>query len=342
MKNLLIDIGSTSVKWAETSERENIVKVRKIPFPPKLCGKPSPFYEVSREAIISGVKEIVRASSARNVYISTQMHGWLLGDGCGNALTEYVSWRDKRGGLRPYAFSLAPEHGVGLKPNLPRASVRVTEELYPEIKEKAKVFFTLGSYVAFRLTGRNATHITDAAASGFFNAVTARPDSCGLKLPEAVLDVEQIGTYEGKRIFSPVGDQQAAILGSGAKRGTYILNLGTAAQMCAINPSFITGNFESRPYFNGETLCTVTNLGGGGYISEHASDEGLAERLSEEYLEAISRLPRRDCLTATGGTLSYYGELLAKVFAAMKIKTAVCEKADALEGLKKISEGNCL
>ena len=94
MKKLLIDIGSTSVKWAETSERDNIVKVRKIPFPPKLCGKPSPFYEVSREAIISGVKEIVRASSARNVYISTQMHGWLLGDGCGNALTEYVSWRD--------------------------------------------------------------------------------------------------------------------------------------------------------------------------------------------------------------------------------------------------------
>ncbi|MFQ9738410.1 MAG: hypothetical protein ACLR06_12215 [Christensenellaceae bacterium] len=46
-------------------------------------------------------------------------------------------------------------------------------------------------------------------------------------------------------------------------------------------------------------------------------------------------MPRRDCLTATGGTLSYYGELLAKVFAAMKIKTAVCEKADALEGLKK-------
>ena len=159
MKNLLIDIGSTSVKWAETSERENIVKVRKIPFPPKLCGKPSPFYEVSREAIISGVKEIVRASSARNVYISTQMHGWLLGDGCGNALTEYVSWRDKRGGLRPYAFSLAPEHGVGLKPNLPRASVRVTEELYPEIKEKAKVFFTLGSYVAFRLTGLSLIHI---------------------------------------------------------------------------------------------------------------------------------------------------------------------------------------
>ena len=129
--------------------------------------------------------------------------------------------------IRRAAFE---EHGVGLKPNLPRASVRVTEELYPEIKEKAKVFFTLGSYVAFRLTGRNATHITDAAASGFFNAVTARPDSCGLKLPEAVLDVEQIGTYEGKRIFSPVGDQQAAILGSGAKRGTYILNLGTAAQ----------------------------------------------------------------------------------------------------------------
>ncbi|MFQ7078363.1 MAG: hypothetical protein ACLRSW_10710 [Christensenellaceae bacterium] len=42
----------------------------------------------------------------------------------------------------------------------------------------------------------------------------------------------------------------------------------------------------------------MTNLGGGG-ISRACFDEGLAERLSEEYLEAIYACPEI-CLTATG------------------------------------------
>lgn len=219
MKKLLIDIGSTSVKFAESERDGEISEVRKNPFPPKLAVA-RPFYEVSREEIVYLVKGIIRSSAAEEVYISTQMHGWLLGDKAGKALTEYVSWQDKRAGLRPYGFSLSPEHGVGLKDNLPRAAVRVTQELYPGIEAGAGTFFTLGSYLVYRLTGKNVTHITDAAASGYYNCITCERDKDAslLDLPRAYQGIECAGEYEGKRIYTPVGDQQASVLGAAGTR----------------------------------------------------------------------------------------------------------------------------
>ncbi len=341
-RKLLIDVGSSSVKWAETSVGYGLTKGGSVPFPDRMVSE-EPFYEVPREKVISVVREIVDGSDAESVFISVQMHGWLLADGEGNALTEYVSWRDGRGGLLPYGFGLSPENGVKLKPNLPRASVAVTEKLFPEKTAKAKKFFTLGSYIAYRLTGRNVTHITDAAASGFYNARTAEPVSCRLELPEATRGVEVAGDYRGKRVFTPVGDQQAAIFGSGASEDSYILNLGTAAQMCAVENSFAVGEYESRPYFRGKTLCTVTNLPGGGYLSLHAAEEGLVSRLAGQYLTAISALPKKSFLSVTGGTPRYYGSLFSSVFAEMGMKTVISgEKTEGLTGLKKLSEECCL
>lgn len=331
-----MDIGSTNIKYCELSDRKRGT-VRKIPFPSKLK-LPDPFYEVSAEKIIEIVTEVIRRSEASRVLISTQMHGWLLGDENGELLTNYISWQDNRAALYPYPFQLSAEYGVREKPNLPRFSVAVTQKLFPRLAACAKVFFTLGSYVAYRLTGKNRTHITDAAPSGYYNVKTCSAVPCPLELPSVFKGIQAAGTFEGKYIFIPVGDQQCSVLGAGGDENAYILNMGTAAQMCAVTPEFVAGAFESRPYFNGKTLCTVTGLCGGKYLRENASDKKICDILYRDFAAAIDKLPERSKILVTGGVLDYYEDIVSDALRRFDIPIILNKGADALIGLQIISE----
>ncbi len=337
MKYLCIDIGSTSIKYAESENGKLPEKVSKTPFPEPLP-LPEPFYEADAEKIFSIVKKIIDSSSAEAVMFSVQMHGYVLADKRGGLLTGYISWRDKRAGLKPYGFSLSPEHGVKLKYNLPRASVIVTAMLFPEIAKEAEVFYTLGSYLAFRLTGNNVTHITDAAASGFYNCITGRVDfdekdyPVKLSLPTAFTEVKPAGVYNGKTIYTPVGDQQATILGLG-ENDCYILNLGTAAQMCETGDIFLSGDFECRPFFDGKFLYTVTGLYGGGYIRENSRQKAITQILVSNYKTALEKLPEKNELVVTGGTLEYHKDLIFGVLKELNVKSRIAGKVDAINGL---------
>ena len=333
---LLVDVGSTSVKWRESGP-SGIGGVGKTPFPARL-DLPEPFWEVKAEQIVRIVKDILRRSEAAFVLISTQMHGWLLGDGKGNILTNYISWQDRRAGLFPYPFVLPAEYGVGLKENLPRASVAATEKLCPELFSRAKEFFTLGSFLSWMLTGQNMTHLTDAAASGFFQVRTLEPVSCGLRLPKVAAELTAVGSYEGKTIFTPVGDQQASVCGAGGTAEDYILNLGTAGQMCAISPDFVSGDFEARPYFGGKTLCTVTGLPGGKVIRAEEDSPALEEELTRRYRDALAKLPKRTKMLVTGGTLKFYRPLVERTIAKCGVPLTFNEGADALDGLFQLGK----
>ena len=63
MKYLSIDIGSTSIKYAESENGKLPEKVSKTPFPEPLP-LPEPFYEADAEKIFSIVKKIIDSSSA--------------------------------------------------------------------------------------------------------------------------------------------------------------------------------------------------------------------------------------------------------------------------------------
>lgn len=330
--DLYIDVGSTNIKWTygETAG--------KLPFP-AASDAAYPHYEVCADEIFSAVSNLIDRHRPRRVFFSVQMHGYVLLKS-GREATGYISWRDERAaGLTP-DFALTEEYGVGIKPNLPRLSLQA------QLAE-ADEFCTLGSYLVYRLTGNNQTHITDGAASGFFNVVKRTADSCEYILPEVFYSVKEVGRYGTSAIFTPVGDQQAAVLGAmkyAESRGfddCYVLNLGTAAQLCTVSEQFARGNFESRAYFGGKTLCTVTGLPGGGYISSvigKMSAEALIETLVEAYLSAVAKLPERARLLVTGGVIQYHKTLIEKVLELLKREYVLNEQADALEGLKIISE----
>lgn len=336
MKNLLIDIGSTNIKWAVDDNNSNL-KVSKTAFP-QSKPLPLPFFEIEIDKITDIICDIINnAEDIKNILISTQMHGYVLTDENNNPVIDYISWQDERASLVQYPYKIPKEQGVDLKPNLPRASVYAISQLNPEIYQKVHEFFTLGSYISYYLTKNNTTHITDAAPSGYYNVVTRQAEKTQFRLPQASYDVEIVGRYKDINVFSPVGDQQAAILGCGAQTDTYILNLGTAGQLCAINDTFIKGDFESRPYFNNRTLCTVTRLMGGKFIKNYQGQD-LEDKLIQNYLDAIKKLPNKSKILVTGGVVNYQKGLLTKVLNNIGLPYTFNETADALNGLKILAE----
>lgn len=321
--DVYIDIGSTNVKWRRGGEC-----VKTTPFPAPLKSE-YPYFEANADEIVLLVERLIRG--ADRVFISVQMHGYvLLKDG--SAVTNYISWRDERGGNCTPAFTLTKEYGVDIKPNLSRLSLQTQTAEYDE-------FCTLGSYLVYRLTGKNVTHITDAAPSGFYNVCQREEEKVEFRLPKARYEVNVAGRYGLTEIYTPVGDQQAAILGAvGNEFDGYILNLGTAAQLCCIADGFVSGEYESRPYFGGKTLCTVTRLVGGGVIAKY-TDEEIEERLVREYGEAMKKLPERKKVLATGGVVKYRKELLRRVLERLGVEYAFNEECDALVGLESIAKG---
>lgn len=333
MSDLLIDVGSTVIKWMETGS-EN-VKISFVPFPEKI-NLPEPFYEIPLRAITDELEEIIfNNNKSKRIFLSVQMHGYVLLNSVGKPITEYISWMDKRAVLSAHKIYLPPESGVRLKENMPRAGILAMEDLFPNFMSMAAEFCTLGSYLCKKWTGQNETHITDATPSGFFNINGEIIGNKKYNYPKACMDVRSVGLVGGKTLFVPVGDQQCAVFGSGANENEYVLNLGTAGQLCVISDEFLVGEFESRPYFGGKTLCTVTNLPGGKVLEDNQCVDQIME---SQYVAALTKLPKRNRIRAIGGTSRKYFESIQRIFNKIGLPVSVTKQEDGLNGLKKISE----
>ena len=258
---------------------------------------------------------------------------------CGRLRKEarYISWQDRRAQACGVQLKIPASSGTAMKANLPRAGVEAIRQTQTEGYGHAAEFFTLGSYIAYALTGNNATHITDAAASGYYNVRERTVYPCALRLPHAEYEVRPVGRYRGAYVYAPMGDQQCAVLGAGADEKTYVLNLGTAGQLCTVAKGYVSGNYESRPYFGGNTLCTVTGLSGGKRLK--GCTKGDVPRLAAEYAQAMARLPGREKLLVTGGAYAWHRDLLEDVLGRLGVAYTVNEGADALAGLRQIAEG---
>ncbi|MBQ9481215.1 MAG: hypothetical protein IJU84_03545 [Clostridia bacterium] len=340
MSNLFIDVGSTNIKYSEDDGNINIID---FPHP---TNRTEHIFEVPIDRITDSITAVINGSAAKRVYFSVQMHGYVLSDEKHLPLTEYISWRDARYrllGRGEYPFFLPAESGTAIKDNLPALSIYAGQSLYPEVYSKAVYVDTLGSYLTYYLTGNAVVHVTDACPTGFYisatgelnHDVTGLPYFKGLKFPAATTRIEQAGSYLGKAIFSPVGDQQASVYSAGVTAEDYLLNTGTTSQICCLSDIFETGDFESRPYFNGKTLCTVSGLIGGGAPCEVKGKEDI---LIENYGNAIKRLPKRSGLIFVGTFVERYREQFERIGGALSGNYRYANGASAIEGLKKLAE----
>ena len=337
MKAVFIDIGSTYIKY-----RFNRGTIEKIPFPMRRARQP--FFEADAEEISAAVQGILnKFPFADAAFFSVQMHGYVLRKKNGKLLP-YVSWRDRR--AEGVSFSDAappPRSGTSLKANSPRVSVlyRVfTGELRAEELDE---IFTLGSFIVWRLTGLNATHITDAAPLGMYDLAGGSHPVFGLKLPQTAETVRCFGKYKNIRIYAPVGDVQAAIysLPADLRENSAVLNLGTAAQICVVGGGYIEFGkalYECRPFFQGQYLYTATGLNGGDWIGRNAFRAEAVRETAENYRAALGTLPRKDGLAVVGGGVAeYHGEFLRQTLERLQ-KPYIFTKASALGGLLKLTE----
>ena len=337
MKNLFIDIGSTDIKYVCDGERD----CQKIPFPMS-CAK-YPYFESEPEKIVHAVHEILQKNpSVKQVFFSVQMHGYILRLKSGKVLP-YVSWRDRRAERETFEVFLPERSGTSRKVNI--APHSIAHRLFVgELKEEwLDEIFTLGSYLVYRFVGKNITHITDAAALAMYDVDAKAFPLYGLRLPRAEKKVICAGMFEDKKIFLPVGDMQAAIFSLPEEnlKNSCILNLGTAAQMCAVGEKYIEYGkslCESRPFFDDRFVYTITGLKGGEYI-RRASDNGVSvKEVEEDYRRALSLLPFREKLVVIGGGVAQYHRVfLEEVLSQLNVDYSYA-KASAIDGLYKLTE----
>lgn len=291
MKCLALDIGSTSLKGAvlNVAKRE-ISHIVSRPFPAAMEGLPPQWFEVEPATIENVARDIlhtllVLAPDAERLYCSGQMGGFVLVDEQGRPRSNYLSWRDQR--------SLVPEaDGRSL---LEQVRVRLGDDLFESLGRELQpgstttllawlvahgelssgtIPVSIGDYVMGALCdGRPRMHVThaigmlDLESFDWHREAFARLGLAGVTLPELVRDVKCVGSFEhrGRRIdcYGAYGDQQCALAGAGLQPGELSINVSTGSQVSRRIKTLSRGNFQSRAYFFGDRLQTITHLPAG-------------------------------------------------------------------------------
>lgn len=331
----MIDIGSTFIKYGVYDYlTQELSAYNMLPFPKPHIASGQRFL-VSIEEIkkkITDIFSLTENFNCEKAFFSVQMHGYVMKN-TDSGFTDYVSWRDTSGNVADSRFNSVDfaKMGTSLKSNLPLVKIAFTSS--------EGEFFTLGSYISWILTGENATHLTDACASGFYYADSGKCNEYTKKLimPKVHKEVTPIGFYKGIQIYTPIGDHQISFLGSGAGRDKYLVNIGTATQIsCVYDENYPDGEYEKRPFYGQDRLYTISGLVGGDKIHRGEGKEELCSQI----LKAISRLPPKEKVLLGGGGAKQIYVFLSRELAKHNLKCTLIEKNIGMEGLKMIAEQN--
>ncbi len=255
------------------------------------------------------------------------MHGYVA-KFYDNTFSDYVSWRDKSGNSNQQKFENVNfnNFGLTLKNNLP-----VTKIDSATVQE----FFTLGSYLSYLLTGNNTTHITDAFASGFYYSPSGKPNDFAklMTLPSVANSIQEVGVYEGIKILCPFGDHQISFLGSGANDQSYMINIGTGAQVSCIAPyNYPDDTYQKRPYFDKQS-CLYSFCGLHGVDGQSRDENDFIQRI----VNSIIHLPKKNSAIIGGGS-DELCSLIKKQLETMGISTFKADFNVGTQGLITIAD----
>ena len=295
MRYISIDIGSSFVKSALIDTCNHVIsdkmKVDQAPKSNHTGGR----FEVDGEQMFRKVDTLIDSYTAMygsdisGIFLSTQMHGFILADKHGKSITPYISWQDER------SLEVDPHNGLTFMENLSgiispkemeNTGVRLKAplamcNLFVMLKNGLKIpeganFCTIGSFMILKMTGRNVCHLSNAGPTGFAdvrNKQWNRPliQKAGaekLTFPAIINESATCGSYRKNTVdlavYSDMGDQQVSALGTLPVPETdAIINIGTGAQIGRISRDFVPGEYEIRPFFDNYYLYTVSQLPGG-------------------------------------------------------------------------------
>jgi sugar (pentulose or hexulose) kinase len=292
MRCIGIDIGSSSIKGGILGlETAGVEHTEKTAFPDPVPGLAPGFHEVDVDAIVQGTRNVLvsllrKAPDARALRVSSQMGGVVLVDTRGAPLTRYLSWRDQRS-LQPASGSAAPllqelreawtdaqfeQLGKELKPGSTTALLHWLAR-HGKLPPGATPV-TIGDHVIAalceappRMHRTHAIGLIDLRAGAWHHAAFAAARIDGLSWPALASEDEPVGqvALDGRRLdcFAAIGDQQAALFGIDLGPSELSINASTGSQVSQITQHFRPGDCQSRCWFGGQFLNTVTHIPAG-------------------------------------------------------------------------------
>ncbi|OQX30061.1 MAG: hypothetical protein B0D92_00460 [Spirochaeta sp. LUC14_002_19_P3] len=222
---------------------------------------------------------IIRQYPVKGIGITGQMHGILLLNISGRAVSPAYTWLDMRASRHgpnglSYAEELSQLTGTSIQPGYGAATLYTLKQTQ-SIPPQAVSFCTIPDYIAMRLSEKTSPLMdsTQAHSLGYFNPNVNSfqndlwRETTSLPLPEIADPAALIGSYRHIPVTTAVGDNQAGFLSSVRKGGSGILvNVGTSGQICFLEspdkPS-LNSSLEIRPFFTGERLLVGASLTGG-------------------------------------------------------------------------------
>ncbi|MCM2279307.1 MAG: FGGY family carbohydrate kinase [Oligoflexia bacterium] len=309
---LAVDFGSTWIKGACVARNGRILEeVSRPAIEGRVTGVGG--FELDpallREAFRRVNEELLGRLSARQrirgIFLSSEMHGALLADSRGEALTAYMSWKDERSrepvdgtstidwlDSKLGRMEFRRLTGMRLRSGIALASVAhlMRGRMLPA---GARRVATLGDWLAGVSGGSPlGSHLSLLGSTGFVDIRSGTiPAAIGTFLEDLqegelligppLAEVREVSRYRSDAgleipIFSPVGDMIAAIAGAEAadSGSTVYLNLGTGSQVVAIRdryaPELDDPALEIRNYLDGKYLSAVTHIPAGRALNVYA------------------------------------------------------------------------
>lgn len=289
--HIAIDVGSTSIKGAVLDLTGNeVTSMCSLPFPAPITDTSTAQVEIDPQLVVTSVRNLIQRlsqgmPSEGHLWICGQMGGLVLSDDQGSALTRYISWRDLRSMARlsdgnSYLKTLRdawPDDvwsslGRELQPGSTSALLYWLN-LHGVLSPTA-IPCSIADYVVAKL-GNSAPTMHATYAIGLLDLhlvdwhmeALSRIGLDNVRWPILIRGLEPIGRFElsgrNYEVHGCFGDHQTALWGAGLERDELSSNASTGSQVSFRTTSFEPGAYQSRLFFGGDWLNTVTHLPAG-------------------------------------------------------------------------------
>lgn len=295
MKLIGIDLGTSFLKGAVLDlDALAIRRIERQPFPEPIRGLAPAFREFAPAEIVAATRCLLdrllrHAPDAAGVVMCGQLHGLVFTTERGEAVSNAINWQDQRA-LQPFPGGPGSffdevnrritrqergELGNEPRPGLPLCYLFWLAQ-NNRLPAKPVVAASLPNFVIANLCGcLPKSDVTNAFAHGaldlqtlsWHQPVIRKLGLDGVRWPEIHPQGTVAGEYTvGSRrlpVFMPVGDYHCSQVGAFLDEGELSVNISTGSAVIQLARGCELGDFQTRPWFDGRFLKTVTHIPGG-------------------------------------------------------------------------------
>ena len=273
MKHIGRDIGTSSICGVVYDESTGQVRSVTKANDAAIGDGPAWAFRQDANRILQVVRQLLdelMEPEVASIGFSGQMHGMLYIDAAGNPVSPLYTWQD-RSAAQPFKEGMSYAQWLTTQTGYETATGYGLATHFYNIKTgnvpaEAKKLCTVMDFAAMSLCGKTKPMCepSNAASLGFFDRRKLQFDGDALAkvgidttiLPEVRPAGTEVGRYRGIPVYVPIGDNQAAFLGSVQDKTNEVhVTIGTSSQISVFTKDYVeVPPLDTRP------------LPGGGYI----------------------------------------------------------------------------